>query len=177
MEAMLMIFPRRWAIIALPTAWQKTNACEIGFNDFVAMLREHLFHRSDPGSACIVDKHVDAAKCGQAGIDHTVNVGGILDAAAQCERFHSEFLQLLRGLCTTVFFAGAKDQVRAPISARRSAIWRPSPTEPPVMMAVRPVRSKKSRADLGEAERPLVINAGTDEEDSPVSLFRSFFVR
>src|SRR6266446_10944000 len=32
----------------------------------------------------------------------------------------------------------------APISARPSAIWRPSPTDPPVMMATRPLRLKSS---------------------------------
>src|SRR5580658_5203009 len=44
--------------------------------------------------------------------------------------------------CWQRSFLRAQRTRLAPISARPSAIWRPRPTEPPVMMATRPVRSK-----------------------------------
>src|SRR5216684_1928481 len=43
--------------------------------------------------------------------------------------------------CSQRSFLRAQSTTLAPISAKPSAIWRPSPTEPPVMIATRPLRS------------------------------------
>src|ERR1700719_693607 len=50
--------------------------------------------------------------------------------------------------CTQRSFLRAQSTTFAPISASATAIWRPSPIEPPLTMATRPLRSKSSRTDL-----------------------------
>src|SRR6266849_1304388 len=63
-------------------------------------------------------------------------------------------------VCTQRSFLRAHSTRLAPISARPSAIWRPSPTEPPVMIATRPVRSRSCLTFIA-GEASLNIGSAT----------------
>jgi len=136
-----MIFPRRCAIMTFPTACEKRNVP-------VRLVSITLFHCSSviasTGApqevARIVDQDVDASKLFDSGVGNLLNAGGLLDVTAECENLHAKFLQFFGSLLAPLFLARAQNEIR-PISARPSAICRPSPTEPPVTIATRPARS------------------------------------
>ena len=109
-EAMLIIFPRHCEIITLPTAWENRNVP-------VKFVSITLFHCSNVMSSVNAPQEVpaciDPAEFIQSFLYNRSNTVGILDITTEGQRPHSYFLQLLGGLLTTLFFAGAQYQVGA----------------------------------------------------------------
>jgi hypothetical protein len=131
-------------------------AAEIGFDDLDPVLQPHLFDGSAPGGARIVDEDVDAADHREGSVDDGMDVGGILYIAADRESLHTKLFQFFAVRTQRSFFL-VQRTILAPISARASAVWRPSPAEPPVMMAVRP----------GKVEEVLYGSHGARQRGTP----------
>lgn len=89
----------------------------------------------------IVDEDVDATEVLEGAVDQRVAVVPLADVACDGERTPSgRCLDLLRSQLAGIEFPGSDDDVGAGFG-EYLAMARPIPREPPVMMAVLPVRS------------------------------------
>src|SRR6266404_8604471 len=157
-EAMLIIFPRRCVIMTLPTACEKRNVPV----KFVSMT---LFHCSRVIASTGAPQEVPALLIKMSMRPNCLRVASatswILEGCLTSQpsaRTCTPSLCSSSAACRQRSFLRAHRTRFAPISARPSAICRPSPTEPPVTIATRPARSKIGLAVILLAVSPDIPN-------------------
>src|SRR5882762_2893088 len=102
-DAMLIIFPRRCAIMTLPTAREKRNVP-------VKLVSMTLFHCSSVIASTGAPQEVPALF--DRGVGHGFNAGRIFDIAAEREHFDAEAFQFFGRLQAGLFLSRAENQIR-----------------------------------------------------------------
>src|SRR5271168_5186442 len=153
-EAMLMILPRRWAIMTLPTAWEKRKVP-------VRLVSMTLFHCSRVISSVRAPQEVPALLMRMSmrpnsltAVSATARMLAGSFTSQPKARVRTPIFCSSSAACWQRSFLRAQSTRLAPISAKPSAIWRPRPTEPPVMTATRPVRSNIGQLFMSAKQLP-----------------------
>src|SRR5271156_5762722 len=87
------------------------SAGQVGLDDFVPVLKPHLFYGSAPGYSRIINEDIDSSEMGEGRIYHLLNAGWVLNVAAKGDGFDAKLLQFLGNLMAALFLAGAQHQI------------------------------------------------------------------
>ncbi len=91
---------------------KQKRASQVGGENFVPLLQRHIFHRSPPRYARVVDQNVDAAELRQRRVHDFLNRSLVFDIACQKQAPARRTAQRFRRFLAAFLLAGAEYEVR-----------------------------------------------------------------